>query len=374
MLKKFFSVIFIVVIVVGIIFFLRKIGSTAGKIILHTSPELLSTNGRTNIVLLGIGSANHDGPNLTDTIIFASLDKKKNVINLISIPRDLWISSLGQSGEKINEAYADGQLEGQGKGLLLTKALVGNIMNQPVHYGFRIDFDGFVKAVDLVGGLDVQVAHTLDDYNYPIDGEEDNTCGHTSDEITTFTSTASADQDFWTFFPCRYKHLHVDAGLQHMDGTLALEFVRSRHGAGIEGSDFARSRRQQEVIEAFKAKIFSLGILLNPSKLMGLYNILQSSIDTDIKNEDIPLFISLAQSLKNAKIETAVLDYGDYTTGRAGLLKQPPISSDYNYASVLIPRLGANNYSEIQAFVICELSKGDCQVSQTPIPTVAPTK
>ncbi len=312
-------------------------------------------------------------PNLTDTIIFASIDPKKNTVNLISVPRDLWISDLGQNGEKINQAYADGQNDNQNKGLLLAKTVVGKVVGQPIHYGFRIDFDGFVKAVDLIGGVDVTVANTLDDYNYPIDGKEQETCGHTSDEIQAFVASASADQDFWAFFPCRYKHLHVDAGIQHMDGTAALEFVRSRHGVGSEGSDFARSRRQQEVIEAFKSKIFSLGIILNPSKLMGLYTILQSSIDTDIKGEDIAAFISLAQSLRNAKIQTAVLDYGDVAQNRAGLLVQPPISADYNYASVLIPRVGANNYSEIQAYVNCELTKGNCVVPQNPSGTPEPT-
>jgi hypothetical protein len=207
----------------------------------------------------------------------------------------------------------------------------------------------------------------LDDYHYPIDGKEDETCGHTDEEIKTFTATASAEMDFWDFFSCRYKHLHVDAGVQHMDGVTALEFVRSRHGVGSEGSDFARARRQQHVIEAFRGKLLSAGTLFNVPKLIGLYTILQDSIDTDIPQEDFSPFISLAQKIRGAKITSAVLDFGDPENNRYGLLQQPPISSDYNFASVLIPRTGVGNYEEIKQFVTCEIAQGNCVVSKVPL-------
>ena len=63
---------------------------------------LKETDSRVNILLLGIGGGNHDGPNLTDTIIFASLDPKNNKVTLISIPRDLWFPALEGSNKKIN--------------------------------------------------------------------------------------------------------------------------------------------------------------------------------------------------------------------------------------------------------------------------------
>ncbi len=335
--------------------------STVTRIIFNQNPQLQETNGQTNILLLGIGGGSHDGPNLTDTIIFASINQKTNTIHLISIPRDLWVVN-GNTGEKINEAYADGQ-DNNGKGLVYTKAVVENVIGQPIHYGLRIDFGGFVKAVDLLGGLDVQVDETLDDYNYPIEGKEDDSCGHTPEEVQQFSATDSAEMDAWKLFSCRYTHLHVDKGLQHMNGITALEFVRSRHGVGDEGTDFARSHRQQFVIEAFRNKVLSAGILFNPSKIVGLYGILKDSIDTDISQEDFAPFISLAQKLKSAKMYSTVIDYGDSVTGRPGLLEQGPIDKAHSFAYILIPRVGDQNFSEIHAYVTCELTKDVCNVS-----------
>jgi len=364
--RRLFILIAIIIVIVFGLWTMSKPVSTATRIIFHQNPGLQETNGRTNILLLGIGGGTHDGPNLTDTIIFASINQKANTVTLISIPRDLWVVN-GSTGEKINEAYADGQ-DNNNKGLVYTKAVVSHIVGQPIHYAFRIDFGGFVKAVDEVGGIDVQVPETLDDYHYPIDGSEDLPCDHSEDEIKTFVATASADQLLWDFFPCRYKHLHVDPGTVHMDGITALEYVRSRHGVGDQGSDFARSKRQQQVIEAFRGKVLSAGILLNPSKIIGLYNILENSIDTDISQEDFAPFISLVQKIKSAKITSVVIDYGDPANGRPGLLEQGPIDSAHNNAYTLIPRAGDQNFSEIQAFIACELTGGAC-----PLPTVPGT-
>lgn len=346
-----------------VIWILVIILPTLTRFLFNQNPTIQETNGMTNILLLGIGGGTHDGPNLTDTIIFASINQKANTVTLISIPRDLWVVN-GSTGEKINEAYADGQ-DNNNKGLIYTKAVVQNIVGQPIHYALRIDFGGFVKAVDEVGGIDVNVPSVLDDYHYPIDGNEDLPCGHTPDEIKAFVATTSADQQLWEFFPCRYKHLHVAVGVQHMDGITALEYVRSRHGVGEQGSDFARSKRQQQVIEAFRSKVLSAGILLNPSKIINLYNIVKTSIDTDITQADFGPFITLAQKIRSAKIHSVVIDNGDPTTGRPGLLDNGPTDAAHDFAYTLIPRVGDQNFSEIQSYVSCQLAGGNCSISAT---------
>jgi len=324
-----------------------------------------TSDNRINILLLGIGGGSHDGPNLTDTIIFASLDQRNNKVTLVSIPRDLWVPDLTGSVKKINDAYADGEAIKKGRGLPLAEAVVGEITGQNIDYGVRIDFSGFVKAVDIVGGLDINVDNTFDDYQYPIDGKEADTCGHSQAELQAMASD-SADQQVLDF-PCRYKHVHFDKGLTHMDGETALEFVRSRHASqAVEASDFARSKRQEKVIQAFKSKVLSAQTLINPGKIIGLYTTLQSSIDTDIKQDEFDDFIRLAEKMKNAKIQSAVIDAGDETVQRPGLLINPPISSDYDYSWALIPRVGNGNFSEIQKYVACEIAKGNCVVSKSP--------
>jgi LCP family protein required for cell wall assembly len=360
----FYIVLAVLVIVLGrILFSMIAYLPFLFQLLFNHNIDLKHTDDKVNILLMGIGGGNHDGPNLTDTIIFSSIDTKTNKISMISIPRDLWVPDIKS---KINAAYADGEAKKKGSGLVLSEAVVGKITGQEIDYGVVVDFDGFVKAVDLIGGLDVNVDRTFDDYEYPVEGKEDDTCGLSSSDIQQFIATDSAEVDIQQEFPCRYTHVHFDKGLNHMDGKTALEFVRSRHALGPEGSDFARSARQEKVIKAFKDKIFSLQILTDPGKLINLYSIVKQSISTDIKDTEFDDFIRLIEKVKNAKIETGVLDTGDSSQNRQGLLINPPISEEFGYQWVLIPSKGDGDFSEIQSFVNCELTKGNCTV---PIPS-----
>jgi LCP family protein required for cell wall assembly len=325
-----------------------------------------TTDNRINILLLGIGDLNHDGTNLTDTIMLASLDPKNNKVTLVSIPRDLWFPDLTMNVKKINGAYAYGEAVKKGGGLALAEAAIGKITGQQIDYGVRIDFSGFVKAVDLVGGLDITVDNTFDDYQYPIDGKEVDTCGHTPEEMKSLADTP--EDRLPQAFPCRYLHLHFNKGLNHMDGVTALEFVRSRHATGLENGDFARSKRQEKVIAAFKSKVLSAQTLINPGKLISLYTTLQGSIDTDIKQDDFDDFIRLATKMRGAKIASTIIDIGDVMNNRAGLLDEAPFSDEYDNLSVLIPRTGNGNFTEIQNYISCEINKGNCSVLPTPTP------
>lgn len=151
-----------------------------------------------------------------------------------------------------------------------------------------------------------------------------------------------------------------------MNGKTALEFVRSRHAIGNEGSDFARSKRQEKVIKAFKDKVLSAQTLINPAKILDLYSTLKDSIDTDIKQDEFDDFVRLAQKMKQVKISSAVIDIGDEQAKRQGLLVHPLITSDYNLEWVLIPRVGNGNFTEIQKYIDCEIKTGNCSVSIKP--------
>jgi len=327
-----------------------------------------------NILLLGVGGGTHEGPDLTDTIILAHVDPANKKVTLVSLPRDLWIPSLGA---KINAAYTVASQKQAGTGLSYTEGAIGTILGQKVDYGVKIDFSGFVKAVNIIGGLDINVERTFDDYQYPIEGNEDDTCGMSPAEVASASAeVANGAEPDQNAFPCRYKHIHFNQGDQHMDGETALEYVRSRHAEGPEGSDFARSKRQEKVISAFKSKIFSAGTLLNPVKITGLLGALQGSIETDIKQDKYGMFIGLAEQLKGAKITSIVIDDGDQETGRLGLLTNPPITADTAYQWVLEPRVGATDYSEIQEYVACQIKSENCTVGKygVIIPTPEPTK
>ena len=327
------------------------------QLLFNRDISLKTNDDHINVLLLGIGGKNHEGPNLTDTIIFTSLSTKGDKVTLVSIPRDLWVQDLN---EKINTAYSTGESKRLGGGLVLSKAVVSKIMNQPINYVLRIDFDGFVKAVDLIGGLDINVERTFDDFQYPIDGRQEDPCGHSDEELKGLATSSSQLEAF----PCRYFRVHFDKGQQHMDGKTALRFVRSRHGQGAEGSDFARSKRQEKVIKAFKDKIFSLQTLANPAKVISLYDILKGSIDTDVKDDELDDFIRLAGKMKTAKTENAVLDTGDGKTKRPGLLINPQSGEEYNFEWVLIPRVGNGNFLEVQKYIDCEIKIGNCPIAE----------
>ncbi len=326
------------------------------QLIFNREIDLKTNDDHINILLLGIGGKNHQGPNLTDTLIFTSISTKGDKATLVSIPRDLWIPDLSA---KINTAYSTGESKRQGGGIVLSKAVVSKIVNQPIDYVLRIDFDGFIKAVDLIGGISVNVDRNFDDYEYPIDGKEEDPCGHSDAELKEL-ATASSQLEA---FPCRYNHVHFDKGLQEMDGKTALQFVRSRHAQGADGSDFARSQRQEKIIKAFKDKIFSLQTLTNPAKVVSLYSILKDSIDTDIKDDEFDDFIRLAGKMKAVQIESAVLDVGNDEAKRPGLLVNPVSGKEYNFEWVLLPKIGNGNFSEIQKYIDCEIKIGNCPIS-----------
>ncbi|MFZ5845535.1 MAG: LCP family protein, partial [Patescibacteria group bacterium] len=198
--------------------------------------NLKAFDGRTNVLVLGIAGGTHEGADLTDTMMVLSLAKEPKKLVLISIPRDIWSDTLK---DKINSAYHYGNEKKPGGGMILAKAIVEDVVGIPIHYGLLIDFSGFKELIDLVGGVKVKVSRSFTDPNFPISGRENDPC--------------QGDPKL----ACRYETVQFTAGEELMAGERALKYVRSRHAEGEEGSDFARSRRQQEVFVALKDKLVS---------------------------------------------------------------------------------------------------------------------
>ncbi len=342
--------------------------------------SIKSSDDRVNILLLGNGGGKHDGPDLTDSIIVASLNLKTNRVALISIPRDLWLDSIKS---KVNTAYVLG--EKKGNGLKFAEDKIDDILGIPIHYGVRLDFNGFSKAVDLVEGIDVDVPHTFDDFMYPIAGKEDDLCGYSEKEVDVsedqakqlniksgkqkifFDPAGKIATDSANFdFACRFEHIHFNKGVSHMDGETALKFVRSRHAFGVEGSDFARSHRQQLVIQAFREKALSLQTLINPVKIAGLFGTFGDSFETDIPSSNFLEFYNLTKKIE----ETDSYVLGDLGDGKSLFTNPPP--SDYGGAWVLVPQ--SNNFSEVMQFVKDALNDNLNISSPTPVGTPAKVK
>lgn len=336
---------------------LRQIGSFILGVTLDKTIDLIERDNSFNILLMGKAGGDHDGPDLTDTIIFSRVDIKNKRVDLISLPRDLWVESQDR---KINSVFANGQLDG-GKGIKAARSVIEEVTGQKVDYVLVVDFTGFEKFIDALGGIEVEVETPFIDEEFPIAGLEDDTCGKPDEELELL-STASSQLEA---FPCRYKTISFDRGAQSMSGQTALEFVRSRHGTNNEGSDFARSKRQQKVIDGVRNKVFSLGVILNPIKVNELYNIVKDHIEMDIPVEKFDDFIKLAQKMRDGQIKSTIIDYGSESDERYGLVINPLISEEYRFQWVLIPRIGNGDYSEIHEYINCIFAGNDCLVGES---------
>lgn len=327
---------------------------------LITDAGLKNDNGRTNVLLLGIGGKGHDGPDLTDTIILASIDKDSKDVVLVSIPRDLWVDD---AKAKINSIYAHGE-ENSSQGLEQAEKTVSNLLGIPIHYGFRIDFNGFTKAIDLVGGVDVNVDNSFVDPKYPINGKEDELCGLTIEtqdkdgRKVQVVKDASGSAILLTDindkndpFICRYETLTFKKGPTNMDGTTALKFVRSRHGTNGEGSDFARSARQQKVILAFREKVLSSDTFTKPKTVIDLVSTFGQSIDTDISADDAPLFMKILTRVNSTKIRRLVLEVTDDPNS----ILEFGDPNKYQGQSVVIPK--NNDWNTLGTYIKSEIFK-----------------
>jgi LCP family protein required for cell wall assembly len=309
----------------GVIFHKAGVGGftqAAKSFLFSKDSEIKSQNGRVNLLILGIGGKGHDGPDLTDTMIFASISLTGGPAKLISIPRDIWIPEIRA---KINSAYYWGETQPErGGDLSFSKQIVTEVTGQPVNYALVIDFSGFQDIIDTIGGIDVTVDRSFTDIKYPVAGRENDLC--------------NGDPTL----ACRYMTIHFDKGLTHMDGVTALEFVRSREGDNGENTDFARSARQQKVISAVGKKVLSVSTILNPVKDYKILAAVKGSVETDLTPNAIGVLARVILKSKN-NLNSSVLS--------TDLLVNPPVSAAYDQQYVLIPRAGNGKWQEIQTWV-----------------------
>ncbi len=324
-LAKLLLVVFIIFFVVS--FFLssqailsqKTVGRAIGKLpvvsqiktILGASDKLAGQDeDRVNFLLMGIGGAGHDGPLLTDTMMLVSTKLSTKQIALTSIPRDLLVKIPNNGWQRINHANTYGETNHYpGGGSALAAKTVEEAFGIPVDYWLRVDFNGFKKLIDDMGGIDVHVERSFVDKKYPTDDHK---------VMTT----------------------EFEKGMEHMDGTRALQFARSRHGNNGEGSDFARSQRQQKIIMAVKDKLLNWKTFTNPNRLYNLYDNIKDNTQTNIHLSQIPDLINLAEEIDFKNIQHHVID------DSPGNLLKPIITQEG--AQVLAPKAG--DLSELREF------------------------
>lgn len=201
---------------------------------LSTQTGYMGGSDRVNVLIMGYGGSGHDGANLTDSMAIMSILPQSHHTSLISIPRDLWVQNPPNSGQysKINSVYATAISQGksvdEAGAIAAQKASV--VTGLKVNYWVTINFTGFRDLINAIGGVDVYVPDS-------------------------FTSLYPKNDD--PQIDASYITIHFDKGNQHMDGETAIRYARARKVTDnlAEGTDFARSARQQVIMKAVLAKI-----------------------------------------------------------------------------------------------------------------------
>ena len=257
-----------------------------------TAAPIKSPKNRVNFLILASDTDSKLGP--TDTtltnssvgvwtntqvMIFVSFDPVHKQAYVISIPRDLWVAIPGFGNNKIDTASG-------------TSDIAGAINTVESNFGVTIDhyawvgLNGFIKIIDSIGGIDVNVIHPMVENDFPDDIQQPN-------------------------HPFAYRRFFIPPGPQHLDGQTAELYVRARHSDKL--SDFGRSQRQQQVLLLIKQKLLRL-------LEAGDYNLLPliaADLGKEAKTDlHIPELLGLGHSLlglKASQIHRWVLTNG-YTT------------------------------------------------------------
>lgn len=279
-------------------------------------------DGRVNVLLLGRGGEGHEGADLTDTVIIASIDPVAKEASLVSIPRDFYVPVDDAGQMKINAVFATGkqaelnknsrqtdQVKKQAEeaGFTLLEKTVEETFGLPIHYRTIIDFKGFEQAVNTVGGVTVNVPAAVTE-NMRINGQN-------------------------------YR-LDVKPGVQQMDGFKALAYSRSRYTSAR--GDFDRAERQRLIIIALKEKIMSAGTFSNPAKISSLLDTMGDRVQTNFSSQDLSRLYQLGKDVPQSKI---------VSIGLADPPNNYVVTDMIGGQSVVVPRAGVGNFGEIQGYL-----------------------
>ena len=280
-------------------------------------------DGRVNILVVGKGGPGHEAPDLTDTLLLASIDPVANEAALVSVPRDMYVQDANSYSTKINAVYSNAKQArlsngddtdadreaAEVAGLNAIKDSVSEVLGVPVHYYIMVDFVAFEEAINTVGGITVDVQEPLYDQSVA-----------------------------WLLGG---NPLVADSGLQTFDGERALLYARSRKGSAR--GDFDRTERQREIIVALHNKVFSLGTFSNPFKIVELLSTFGDRVRTDLNGiDELRRLYEIGQDISPDRIVSV------------GLADPPNVlvATDFiNGQSVVVPTAGLYQYDEINSYV-----------------------
>jgi LCP family protein required for cell wall assembly len=248
---------------------------------------------RLNILLVGSDQRPGDGTYNTDTLIVVSIDPTTKQVAMFSLPRDssnlplppgpLANAYNGVYPNKINSLFTAVRNRGdlvagnsKTRGFNALKLVLGNLYQLDIKYFVEVNFDGFKKVVDAVGGVTINVQVPVIDDNYPSDTG-------------------------------RHARVYIPAGIQHMTGAQALVYARSRHGS----DDFDRGYRQQRVLTSLREQANIPNLI---PRIPELFAAFKATVKTDIPQAELAKLAGLAGSVDTKDIRSYVFSFPRYGT------------------------------------------------------------
>lgn len=274
-------------------------------------PLKTDQNGRTNILAFGTsgydmagteGDGTHDGAQLTDSIMVISLDQETGDVAMLSLPRDLKVSTACTATAKVNEVYWCNNMEGNDDkaGAEALMAEVGDILGIDFQYYAHLNWGSLVSIVDTLGGITVTLDEDIDDSLY----------------------TGAVFQ----------------AGIPYtIDGGQALGLARARHGTA--SGDFTRGASQQKILIGIKDRVFEKS--LSVSDLLGLVDTLGNNFSSSFSVNELKTLAHLTSNFDfNAIRQVSLIEPENYMT-----------TGTINGISYVLPVGGAGYYTNIQKYV-----------------------
>jgi len=227
-----------------------------------------------HILLLGSDTANPLNAGRTDVMVILSVNRTANTVSMLSLPRDLYVYIPGERVYRLNSAYGFGEQRDIGGAALLKQTIAYNLGLTIDHYA-RVDFSDFRAIVDALGGIDIAVDCTIEDWR-----------------LTTpdLDPTIEANWEMFT----------LPVGVHMMDGDLALWYARSRRTT----SDFDRGRRHQALLRALWRRINDLGLT---GQVAELWTQVVGAVETDMSLQDMISLLPVAAALDSAHIRSYTL-------------------------------------------------------------------
>jgi len=323
--RRILITIFTLLVIVAIIFFIwgdsiisrltngnSGLWDMLGSVMAETIPFETDEHGRTNVLVFGtegydmsgtVGNGQHDGSDLTDSIMVISFDQETKDVALLSIPRDL--KAGGCFAGKINEVYTcnNPNADNEAAGAEALEEQLGEILGIDFQYWAHVNWASLTDIVNALGGITV----TLDE------------------DIADYYNTG----------------IVMSAGVPtEINGDQALGIARARYGT--QGGDFTRGNSQQKIIEGIVQKMIDNGIGF--TEAINLLNILGDNLRTNFSTDNIKAGLSLMSDFNPANIRNvSLVDYDN----NIYYVK----TADIGGVSFVVPSLGVGMYSDIHAYV-----------------------